>query len=144
MQFINEIVDRSGQDVFDVPIPPEYTPVRIPILIQTLRTNSEKHKVEYTELVENYKKAYVERLKEMNREFKRDWKTASNAIGLFAPANYTKDYEKIITQLEMAAASHVCLNNIEFSRYVMDDWGWKNEYALNSAIYASKIGEKTR
>jgi hypothetical protein len=60
---------------------------------------------------------------------------------LSIPQDHTSDYDKLVTMLKMSVDSHVTLQRDEFSRYVMDNWRWKQEFLATSIGYVGELGE---
>lgn len=60
-------------------------------------------------------------------------------FNLKVPVSHAKDYEQVIRMLEMSTDETVTLESDEFACYVMDDWGWKQEFLGMAETYSKKL-----
>lgn len=116
-------------------------------LLEKVRLNRKKHVAEYEEAVAGYKKAAIQ---EVDRALERlrariDELQAGEVIHLQAvsfnlrvPENHAKDYDQVITMLEMSVDEELSVRSDEFACYVMDDWGWKEEFLNVSNAYKGR------
>jgi hypothetical protein len=62
-------------------------------------------------------------------------------ISLPMPEDHTDDYERAIKMLDLDVREDIELTEQEFAQYVLDDWGWKDQWTTtNSAYLAAKAG----
>lgn len=130
-------------------------------LLTKVRANYEQHKKDYEEAFNGYKKESVNLLKAranaLNDTFttlaKRveaaDMKNGDKPVPLLVsnslisftelkvPVSHAKDYEQVITMLEMSVDDKITLESDEFACFVMDDWDWKAEFKQVTNLYKS-------
>ena len=51
------------------------------------------------------------------------------------PMDHTKDYDRVITMLEMSVDTETVLDVAEFNQYVMDEWTWASMTKTLNASY---------
>lgn len=52
------------------------------------------------------------------------------------PKDHTSEYDRAIAMIEMAIGDTIVLSETDFAQYVMDDWGWQDQFLSNT--YGSK------
>lgn len=105
-------------------------------LIDILRQNRANHQHIFDEAVEGYRK---EAIKQLNEAIDRI-KTGSLTRVYFsipAPENHTADYDRAIRMLELNQEGTVVLNESDTAQYVMDDWGWRNQFIASNKYYSA-------
>lgn len=105
-------------------------------LQSTITKNRETHRQIFLEAQDGYRKAMIAELDTRLNEARAD-KKISRVAFLPEPADHTRDYDRILTMLEMCSETHVELNEDEFGQYVMDDWGWKRQFLLSNSAYSA-------
>ena len=103
-------------------------------LLEALRKNREAHTAEYKEAYEGFKIAFIQecvKLLERAKEGKFD----KQAIGLAAPMDHTKDYDRVIRMMEMCTAEEIIVSENQFSQYVLDEWNWQGQFKMSTAAY---------
>jgi len=122
------------------------TKVKVAELLDKIKANREKHIVEYEEAAGGYREsAKIELQKGIERLKKRIAKLGGKdllrlgcvSFSLAVPENHEKDYDQVITMLEMCVDTEVVIKSDEFACYVMDDWDWKDDFVNTSNIYKS-------
>jgi hypothetical protein len=61
-----------------------------------------------------------------------------NIVNLPVPRNYVKQYDTVIAMLEMSVDAQLEISHEDFKSYVMDDWGWKENFSTVYTTYTSK------
>jgi hypothetical protein len=59
------------------------------------------------------------------------------------PVSHEKEYNIAIRSLELTTAEFIYLDQSNFSKYVLDEWDWKQEFSYNNSILysgASMVG----
>ena len=101
-------------------------------LLVRLRKNRGEHRELFNKAQEGFRKQVIEHLDKMLADAKEGRKIRL-AVALPEPIDQTKDYDRVITMLEMSVDDVVELTQGEFAQYVMDDWQWKqNVFATNT------------
>lgn len=99
-----------------------------------IQTNRDAHRDIFEQAVKLYNRRLLEAL-EKRVERVRNGVKVDHYIRLPIPEDHTKDYDRILAQLDMEIADTVVIPDTEFAQYVMDDWSWKESFASNSASY---------
>jgi hypothetical protein len=58
---------------------------------------------------------------------------------LQAPHDHTKDYDRVISMLEMSQDTETVLDAAEFNQYVMDEWAWAAHTKILNASYTRLV-----
>lgn len=110
--------------------------VRKDELLESVRANRDAHQAIYDEAVAGYKELAKAELKKHLRDVDRGAMQVISVM-LPAPVNHTKDYDRVITMLEMSVDDEIELHEDEFAQYVMDDWRWKQQFLTSNAAYSA-------
>ena len=100
-----------------------------------LRKNREAHRGIFLEAVDGYKKQAVQMLEKHIDNIKKG-KVARVSVSLPQPADYTKEYDRVIKMLEMSIDDTVELDDVAFGQYIMDDWNWKLQFLTSNSAYS--------
>jgi len=112
--------------------------MKVKKLIEILEKNKEEHRADFLEAVEGYKKEAIKTLETQIEKVKGNKKLPKVYVNMPIPEDHTSDYERIIRLLQLDDRPSIELEEFEFTQYVMDDWGWKNEWISNTLSYTSK------
>lgn len=104
------------------------------LLIESLRKNKDTHRATFEKALDDYKVAVVAELEE-RLEDARKGKRLNQTFFLQQPEDHTRDYERVIKQLEMDVDDEVDLSEQEFAAYVMDQWSWTQQFTQTSQMY---------
>lgn len=124
-------------------------------LLEKVKENLKQHIEDYEEAFESYKleatkalskakKTVLDGIEALIARVNREEKPVPIHIptvsfaDLVTPVSYAKDYEKVVTMLEMSVEDTIELDSEEFSRYVMDDWVWKQRFSETTMLYKGK------
>lgn len=113
-------------------------------LIKLVEKNREGHKAIFDEAVEGYRVATQKILEDHLTAVKKG-SLAAVYISMPKPVNHTKDYDRVITMLQMSIAPEIEVSQDDFAKYAMDDWHWKREFLTTNAAYSvsatTELGE---
>lgn len=59
-------------------------------------------------------------------------------LDLVYPEDHTKDYERAIRMMQASIYDNVKLSSEDFSRYVLNDWEWRDSFILSNAGYVGR------
>lgn len=96
-------------------------------LVKRVSENREKHRKEFEEGLETYKAAVIKELEEWMEKAKAGKKVRAYTQ-LTAPEDHSDDYDQVLDMLAMSVDDEIDLTYQEFSQYVRDDWGWKQQF----------------
>lgn len=103
-------------------------------LIAKVQANRDKHRGEYESAFEGYRKACIRAL-ETNLESFNAGLCQRVLINEQPPEDHTKDYDRVLMMLQMSVNDEVTVNAVAFSQYVLDDWGWKQNWIASNSKY---------
>lgn len=63
----------------------------------------------------------------------------SNRWELVYPENHLGDYDTTIRKVELSCLDKIQLSSTEFDSYVMNNWGWKNQFVSSNLNYINAI-----
>jgi len=107
-------------------------------LLETLKTNRDAHRAVVEEAWEGYKNESIRQLEaQLARAKKGDRKQIF--VSLTMPQDHTDDYDRAIAMLELDVEPYVMLDEHDFTSYVQDDWGWKQQWTQTNSAYAASL-----
>lgn len=106
-------------------------------LLKIVKENATKHVADYDEAVEDYKIAV---LKIAKANLKLANTTELEQIRKMrpvpqSPANYADNYSRAIRMLELSVEDTIDVEEHIFNQLVLDEWGWKQQFVAQSAMY---------
>ena len=104
-------------------------------LLTKLRENREGHRAISLEAQAGYKTAVIEELEKRLADA-RDGKRVQVHVRMDAPDDHTEEYDRSIAMLEMSVDDEIEVTAHEFACFVMDDWGWKQDFLLSNSAYS--------
>ena len=107
-------------------------------LLDAMRANREGHRAEFLKAQDGYRLAVIEELDKMLADA-RDGKNLRVAVGLTAPTEHTKDYDRVIRMLEMSTADEIVISETQFAQYVLDEWGWMGQFKATTSRYNNNV-----
>lgn len=134
-------------------------------LLETLKSNRDKHRREYRESVNGYCAAAVEELQKQVAKAKKAIEDNAAMIAakierfdpedplsnqvvvlsqksftLEVPKDHTKSYDVAIQMAEWEVGDNIELTQSQFQCFVMDDWDWKERFSNLNKMYAAPLG----
>jgi hypothetical protein len=104
-------------------------------LLTKVRANRDAHRELFLKAQEGYRKLVIEELDRMLADAK-EGRPIQRSVTLTEPSNHIKDYERVITMLEMSVDETIVLDASEFDHYVMDSWDWSRFAHWTNTAYA--------
>jgi len=104
-------------------------------LIITVRENRDEHRARFDEAMVGYKAKAIELLNEHIERIKAN-APEMVSVHLPMPSDHSDEYDRVIQMLIWSQDDQLELSDIEFSEYVMDEWGWKQEWTASNAMYS--------
>lgn len=111
------------------------------VLIKTLETNREKHREEYVEAEDSYRKSVIEWYEKQMQKAEEGEEFETYYEDEVAPVDHTSDYENILAMLQYTIDTEIQLTQQEFRQYVQDDWHWQGEFKMSASYYNTKVGK---
>ena len=108
-------------------------------LLYIVTENRAKHVEQYLEAIEDYKVAALKIAKENLKTAKTGdmQRLKTTRVLPPAPVSYEHNYNRAIRMLELSADDVVELEEAVFNQLVLDEWGWKQQFATMAASYKS-------
>ena len=106
-------------------------------LIEEIKNNKETHRQAFLLAQKGYKETVIEEL-ENQLEDARAGAIGHVHFNMAAPQDQTKDYEVALGMLEMSEDEEIVISQRDFQCYVMDDWGWKQQWTTSNHAYVTK------
>ena len=103
-------------------------------LLETLKFNRTQHEKIFNEAHSGYVEESIKLLKYEMKKAKKGEKFTTY-IHITEPLNKIKDYDKIISMVDMHNEDIVELDSMQFSQYVLDDWDWKEQFTTSNSMY---------
>lgn len=107
-------------------------------LLETLRTNREKHIKEFNSAEAGYQEAMIEKLQETLKLVKKG-KVKELNVALSRPRSYEKDYTETIEMLELSVDENINLDSESFRAYFKDEWSWSTGFKTLVASYSGAL-----
>ncbi len=110
-------------------------------LLRIVSENAVKHQKEYTEAVEDYKAAMLKIAQDNLKIVKTGELEKLSKVKLYpsAPSSYIITYRRAIRMLELSIEEVVELEEDVFNQLVLDEWHWKHQFSVASAMYKSMV-----
>ena len=138
MIFIN--IDPRTSETNDTPI--GHVVLSVPTLLYKVRENRELIIEKYNKALAEYKEAYLSKLKEIIREFKKDFNNATMPIPIAPPPNDVREFDLLIAKLDNSLSHFVALTDSEFDLYFLGNSSISKELDLLSQTYS--LSKKSR
>lgn len=108
-------------------------------LLEKVKANRATHRTTFEEALEGYREQAISELEASLLEAKAG-KRIRRGLQLVEPMDMTREYDRVITMLEMSVEEELEVTQQEVMQYVMDDWSWKQQFEAVSATYNNKKG----
>lgn len=101
-------------------------------ILERIKENRDKHRAQFEEALEDYRKGVLKELEEWLERARRGEKVRRATV-LTEPQDHTDDYNQIIDMLEMSVDDEIELTHQEFAQYVRDRWSWQGQFGTTMA-----------
>lgn len=108
-------------------------------LIAKMTINLTQHKIDYADALEGYWKTLTKELQNLLASAMNE-NNIQYYIKAEKPKSYVNSYEKAIEMVKWETSNIIELTPQEFSRFVLDDWEWKESFLQSQMLYNSKCG----
>lgn len=109
-------------------------------LIAKVLKNRTAHIAEFAETIAGYDQKVIDTLDAQLANAHEGRDVNFHAVYLLnsKPQSHEKEYDRAIAMLEMSTNTHVTLTEHDFGQLVMDEWEWKQAFALSGSLYKGK------
>lgn len=109
-------------------------------LVETLKTNREKHRVEFQEAFQGYKNALIaafQRRVDQAKDIKQGGPGVDHSIRLDVPSDHTDEYDRALAVMAWEEEGKIVLSMNDFNCYVLDDWDWQSSFKQLHNTYSN-------
>jgi hypothetical protein len=99
--------------------------------------NAAKHRDDLADAWDGYNKACIDVLEKLLAKFRSGEKVTAVQLYERPPEDHTKDYDRVLKMIDMSVDNEIELDQNDFSRYVLDEWEWKEMWAVSNSKYLS-------
>lgn len=103
-------------------------------VLRRIKENRDKHAEDYEEAMKGFKEALQELLTE-KLDMLANGDIPSLDIDLREPFHHLKEYDRMVDMLELTEETEITLTHYDFSKYVRDEWDWKEDFVNISNMY---------
>jgi hypothetical protein len=103
-------------------------------LMLALEQNRSKHGAAYEKAKAGYIKVTTEQVKAYLTRL-TNGELLERAFLPAPPEDHTGDYDDAIEMMAWAQDQFIELTQAQFKQYVMDDWGWKDQWLMSNTAY---------
>lgn len=96
--------------------------------------NRDEHRQVFEKALDIYRERILQHLEAKIAQVKKGEKI-EHYIALPEPEDHTKDYERVLSMIDMSVDEQITLTSLEFAQYVMNDWPWRESFAANTGSY---------
>jgi hypothetical protein len=107
-------------------------------LLDKLRANRKDHQLIFQEALKGFAEKVSAELERSLADI-RGGQRRDVRVWHAAPKDHSSDYDRAIAMIEMAVGDTIVLSENDFTQYVMDDWGWQDQFLSNT--YGSRTAE---
>lgn len=104
-------------------------------LLEKLRTNRDDHRAIFEEALSGFAEEVTAELDQAIASI-RAGRRRDVKVWRLVPQDHTSDYNRALAMVEMSIGDTITLSESDFAQYVMDDWGWQDQFLSNT--YGSK------
>lgn len=109
-------------------------------LLEIVKKNRSGHRAIFLEAQVGFRKRVIDELERLLAQA-RDGKKVLGYVNVPAPSDHTKDYDLVVSMLEMSLDATVEITSRDYSRFVLDDWDWKREFLVSNSGYSARASE---
>lgn len=109
-------------------------------VIETLKINRDKHHEIFKDAQAGYRKVVISILDKAIQEA-REGKKIRTFFDIEAPKDHTEEYDQAIKMLEWSIDKNITLDRRSFINFVLDDWGWKQDFLSISQSYSTSASQ---
>jgi hypothetical protein len=107
-------------------------------LLGIIKINLEKYEAIYTSSIDAYWKLAERKISKMLERVKQQ-RQINTYLDLNFPIDHREDYKLIINILEMLEDEKIQVTPQEFSKYVLNNWTWREDFIMQTTSYVSGI-----
>ena len=132
-------MDNSGFDTTSIiGQNPAMKEIKVPKteLLKILNKNRAEHRDIFLKAQEKYREVVIKEL-DIQLKAAREHKpfVLGRIIQLVQPADYTAEYDRAISMLEMTVDDIIIITEGEFTNFVQDIWNWSRGWATSNSAY---------
>jgi hypothetical protein len=103
-------------------------------LREKVQVNRDQHRGQYEKAIKGWRREAMQICQTAVQELEAG--TRCKVIATESPPqDHTKDYDRVLAMIDMSAEETITLDEASFRQYVLDDWRWKEEWAVSNSKY---------
>lgn len=108
------------------------------VLLERVEANRKQHEADYIEAFETWK---IARRRELSKwlEDHQAGKDVPNHTTLVKPTEHLDDYDRAVDMIRMSVDDTIDIDEDSFSKYVRDEWDWKQNFSALNTFYKNAI-----
>ena len=106
-------------------------------LLTTIKENRAKHEKEYTVALAGFQEKLAEECRLVlacHTENKPI--TNKSIVALELPQSHLREYDRVISMLEMSVAEDISISEGQFTQFVLDEWAWTRHFKTVASSYS--------
>ena len=111
-------------------------------LIRKLKANLAKHEKEYKKAIKGWHRKVGQAALKLAAAAKKGTLKNMNEVralnGLHKPQDMRDHYKKTISMISHAQDESIKIDEVDFNRFMEDDWDWKLEWASSNTGYMGR------
>jgi len=104
-------------------------------VLDRVTANRAHHEKTYNQAMVVYRERAIKELKDLIDALKAG-KSRPLTVRLPIPKDYTSEYDLVIDMLNNSVDDVVELDDIDFRKYIRDEWDWKTSFRETTSVYA--------
>jgi len=113
--------------------------VKVAEVLKIVRGNKAKHDLILKSALEAYWEKAEDILKKCLMDIEKR-KTINQYLDLPVPTNHGVDYDRVIRMMELSVDKNVILDDVSFSKFILNNWDWKQEFVRVTTAYIGYSG----
>jgi hypothetical protein len=102
--------------------------------VEKVTANKATHRDVFEKALDGYQRRLVRELERRVADVKAG-RRIDRYISLPEPSDHTEDYDRILMMAEMSVDEIIELSADDFTRFVMDQWDWKQDFTETATYY---------
>ncbi len=113
--------------------------VKVAEVLKIVKANKKKHDVILKAALEIYWGKAKDVLNKCLSDIEQR-KTINSYLDLPVPTDHSIDYDRVIRMMELSVDKNVILDDVSFSKFILNNWDWKQEFVRITTSYLGYSG----
>jgi len=103
-------------------------------LLEVVQKNRDTHRSTFEKAMESYRKLAIAEL-ERGIDDAKAGRKIMRGLSLVEPMDQTKDYDRVLSMLNMTSDENIELDEQKYAQYILDQWSWKAQFDATNSRY---------